>query len=621
MDPNCSPSEASDRLNIFQARFDELWRKYETYSGGQKLFGMPVGEYAELQQIRKELGLLQKLYQLYNAVLETVNGYYDIPWNEINIENIKQQLLDFQAKVYRQRQLENACPFQHDLHRCNQPLTVRPLCLSFYQRRCRKLPKALKEWPAYETLQKTIDDFNETCPLLEMMVNKAMALRHWERIENLTKHKLEVDSENFLLRNLMEAPLLKFKEDIEDICVSAVKERDIEAKLKGVINDWSAQSFAFSTFRNRGELLLKGDQTNEIVALLEDSLMVLGGLLSNRYNAPFKQEIQDWVQKLSTSTEIIENILQEAKRFANIDKSWQRIMQRAHEMPNVISCCAGDDTLVQLLPHMLEQLEICQKSLTGYLEKKRLVFPRFFFVSDPALLEILGQASDPHTIQSHLLSVFDNTKTVTFDEKVYDKILAVNSQEGETIPLQSPVMAQGHVECWLGDLLKASIQSLHQIIKDAYYVINSSQFQMLEFENTYVAQVGLLGIQLLWTRDAEAALLQARSDKATMQETNQRFLDILNKLIAVTTQELTKNERTKYETLITIHVHQKDIFDDLVKMHIRSPKDFEWLKQSRFYFSEELDACLVKITDVDFIYQNEFLGCTDRLVITPLTDR
>lgn len=39
--------------------------------------------------------------------------------------------------------------------------------------------------------------------------------RHWARITALTGHSLDVGNETFKLRNIMEAPLLKYKEEIE----------------------------------------------------------------------------------------------------------------------------------------------------------------------------------------------------------------------------------------------------------------------------------------------------------------------------------------------------------------------------------------------------------------------
>ena len=66
------------------------------------------------------------------------------------------------------------------------------------------------------------------------------------------------------------------------MCIAAVKEKDIDKKLKQVIADWSVQNFSFSSFKTRGELLLRGEETSEIIALMEDSLMVLSSLMSNR---------------------------------------------------------------------------------------------------------------------------------------------------------------------------------------------------------------------------------------------------------------------------------------------------------------------------------------------------
>lgn len=65
---------------------------------GEELFRLPRSEFPELGQIRKELNLLQKLYKLYNDVIDRVSSYYDIPWGEVNIEDINNELMEFQNR-------------------------------------------------------------------------------------------------------------------------------------------------------------------------------------------------------------------------------------------------------------------------------------------------------------------------------------------------------------------------------------------------------------------------------------------------------------------------------------------------------------------------------------------
>lgn len=73
----------------------------------------------------------------------------------------------------------------------------------------------MRDWPAYIELKKKIDDFNETCPLLELMANKAMQERHWDRMSKLCQYQFDVESDAFTLATVMQAPLLKYKDEVE----------------------------------------------------------------------------------------------------------------------------------------------------------------------------------------------------------------------------------------------------------------------------------------------------------------------------------------------------------------------------------------------------------------------
>ncbi|GAB0086567.1 Dynein heavy chain [Sergentomyia squamirostris] len=249
------------------------------------------------------------------------------------------------------------------------------------------------------------------------------------------------------------------------------------------------------------------------------------------------------------------------------------------------------------------------------------MFPRFYFISDAILIEILGQSTTPSAMQPFFPSLFAGIAKVDFKENTTENIEAILSTNGERVILSKPVICSKVVEIWLGELLKEMQDTIKSLAADTAKSVIDEKFDFIKEFNNYTGQLGIIGLQILWTHISEKAFKNSKKNSDAMKQTDKVFLNLLNQLIDQTTSELTILDRTKYEAMITIHLHQRDIFHALVMHRVSSSLNFEWQKQQRFYHIEQTDEIVVKITNVRFIYQNEYLGVTDRLVITPLTDR
>ncbi|KAI9980320.1 hypothetical protein PInf_026449 [Phytophthora infestans] len=575
------PAEAVERLKRFKYLLGIQERKLEVFSAGEELFGMRPTEYPEIVRTRKEMALLDQLYGLYMDVEKTMDEFRGISWAQVG------------ANVERMND-----------------------CFAGYDQRCKKMPKNLCEWEAYGILRKVITEFLEMLPIVRELTRESIKPRHWEEIITACNgQRLPYDSESFKFQDVLDAKLLTWKEDVEYICESAQKQLQIEHKLRDLTDRWAGTTF---------------EGGNGVSLYLRVTVRLLR--ISKKDNCSFKRY---W-----------------AKKIAKIDKDWLKVMSKAAEVGFVVSCCSNE-LLRSTLPSLFGELEKCQKSLEGYLEQKRKKFPRFYYVSNPLLLLILSRGSDPSAVQQYYEKIFDSishvmherpmsaaeskaSSTTATNPTAKRKIVEIKSLVGndeETISLVQPVLPYGNIEDWLGMLEKEMRRTLKTLCRQAAAECSSGSLR--EFVSKTCAQFALLGIQLSWTAECQDALQRCRTTKGIMAQTAKKHGTMLSELSSWCLTDLgTKLTRTKVETLITIQVHQRDCFLELCKLYkekkLSDANDFEWLKQARFYWrvggqgafdSVGPDACLISICDVDFKYAFEYLGCKERLVITPLTDR
>ncbi|UYV81318.1 DNAH6 [Cordylochernes scorpioides] len=328
-----------------------------------------------------------------------------------------------------------------------------------------------------------------------------------------------------------------------------------------------------------------------------------------------------YLESIFSAPDIQRQLPTEAKMFIEVDKSWKHIMKSVYMMPKAMPAATKPGLLAVFQNNngLLDQIMQC---LEAYLESKRMVFPRFYFLSNDELLEILAQTRNPLAVQPHLRKCFDAIAKLEFAPGEAFDILGMISPEGENVPLTRGLKARGNVEDWLGKVEEAMFICLRKIAKTA--LEEFPQYPRKKWLLMYPSQVVLTISQVIWCLNV-TDVLKTLSLK-NLQDFEIHCFEELNESAGMVRGELTKLNRAVLCALITIDVHARDIITDMIQHQVQhgtvtSLDSFEWLKQLRYYWDATIDDCIVRMSNSEYIYGYEYLGASPRLVITPLTDK
>jgi dynein heavy chain len=316
------------------------------------------------------------------------------------------------------------------------------------------------------------------------------------------------------------------------------------------------------------------------------------------------------------SEDIRKQLPGESVLFDRVNRNWVDLMNGIDKNRNAVATTQRPGIL-DTLNGTNDDLERIQKSLDQYLETKRQLFPRFYFLSNDDLLEILGQQKDPGQVQKHIKKCFEAIRQLQMIQpgakgNKHMEAAGMDSPDGEKVAFNTNVVVQGAVELWLIKVEKHMIACLQKLLREtlkAYPKNNRAQKE--KWIKDWPGQHLILAGKIMWTSSCTRACeLVAKGNKKAVKKLKRKQVKYLAELSDFVRGKLTKVERKKLVALITMEIHSRDVMERMIKQNAKSADDFVWLSQQRFYFMKDegddgFGRCRVKqtSTELEFGYE------------------
>ena len=594
------------------------------------------GPIAIITEVGELLADFRVLWDSYEHVTDLIGQVKSVLWSKLNAESLEDTARDLTSTV-------------------------------------RKLPKSIRGTDSFAGFEKLVKDFVVSCPIIVSLRSPAMRERHWKDLMKVIKTDFMLPAENpdMRLRNLMDMNLHQFGEGVDEITDKAQKEAKHEETLFELEASWADINFSTATYKDTEVQLVHLEEN--LVEQLEADQMAVQSIVASRYTH-FKQDALEWQRVLNSVSEIVALLLdlqrtwsyleplfigseevkrelpQDAAKFEQVDTEVKAILKKATFQKQVKMTCE-EPGLLKKLQDIEKKQEACKKKLSEYLDSKRRQFPRFYFMSEADLLDLLSNSAEPAKVLAQVEKVMLSTRHLTLESQYINKTTLewratrfTASVGDEVVAFLPPVFITGKVETYLTLIVKAQQATLSQCLRDCadrYPDMTRLEWLMskdAEGVTKDPAQLAYLVAQIDFVTSTERALRERTdgNDSSIKRATDDCLIQ-LSDLINASQAPMTKGDRQRITCMITLDAHSRDILEELQDMRYAKEDDFVWQSKLRPrlttlppplvapgsaggdpYISTSAEF---KICDASFNYGFEYLGNGSRLVLTPLSDR
>ncbi|TYZ65632.1 hypothetical protein PybrP1_006817 [[Pythium] brassicae (nom. inval.)] len=574
-----APADAYAQMNAFAARLHDKMKQARQFNELEELFELQVSKYQETVETLYELQQLKKCWDLKDLVLGTFDDWKSTLWSRIQTDAFE----TYTRAFLKQLKLEAS---EHQL---------------------------IKSWQVYKDTEQLVKNMATVLPLINDLHSEAMQDRHWRALSLICQVKvIDPKDPKLCFADLLKLHLHAHVDDVGEIVETANKEQKIEKKLTMIEELWRRLTLEYVPHKDSGTFVVKPSE--EVVESLESNQLELQTMVgmgkfveffkdrvlaSQKTLGHVEEVLKEWVsvskqwaslESIFLSSPDIRNQLPDDTRtFEAIDSNFKDLMKNAVVEPNVVAACSVESRL-EALKEMTTMLEKCQKSLNEYLDKKKKIFPRFYFVSNVALLEILSNGNNPKKIMPFLGDCYDSLCDLVFEDGSPNTAHTMVAKDGETARLPRVFVMVGAVESWLNDLTEAMRVCIRKEMHDAIETAASWDVEKPRHQwlFDYPAQVVLNATQIYWTEETEMALEEFENGQ---EDSVKRYLSVCNQrldqLITLVLGNLSSPDRCKIIALITLDVHSRDVVKRLVDEKVEGPLSFLWQQQLRFIWRQE----------------------------------